>query len=1822
LGGAGVIFRERAVFAMNGGTWKGSVSLEFDEEDGFQISFDSGVHTVSFRLAPASPTGLTGLHFPSLGVSVDFITADEFGEFNARRRSVWRGQQQWLSSPAGWVFRGLEERADRESHLLAWLETFDEADDGDLLSTLMELSHDSMSFFTVVLARIAGRDPGRNRAMLSLFEALAHVDWSAAQRLLTFLRPAFRRFIEGGGAIVGLAAALQSGDVASFCWEVGRMTEPAQFRFGREVWFLPCSGLSVSVPPVRVGFSTFGLADAAAAACSLEALRCVVENHGVRVTGKTLLAAVAGGNPLVVKYVWDRLPEGERDSLPGAAASFAAEFGRMNIAEYFVGIANEQQLARCAEEALGTANALFLLHARRRGAQLGVDGTVAALSWPYGREGFHEQDLAAAIIGGHWQCCLLLLERDDGPLKHWVVSLAGRKSDPLVINLLMHAGVPPAVVRELVLCCRVELMLDGDGNIREEVLDLVVPAVKERHSSFLRQLQGPFLAHDRVMLGGDSPEVTVEDFQYLEALRVPRLCWLVARIARFPQAFIQLPAFVPPSAANAVGNGEEDEDEENDSVIEADGGVIQTAEFRENAILGQVSAMAVLSFVRDGLDDHVGLRSLVGTFQGLTHDAVLVNDVDNLPAELREGASVSAHCCFFGAWRSLEMLVEEFTIDLTCVDARGRNLAFFAVAGGHSDRLPWLDQRNVPFDDVDVAAQYGPATLFMQLASGGDYQRWAFHACRGGRADILAICLRWGARADAELVFAAIAGQGPECLSCVIEACGRGGLLQRHLVLAVELGNADILRVLITKGLEFGTEAASRLVRSGGPEEILGEFLADSAASFPGLADEAALSGKFAAFSWLLANGWLPSRQGVVAAARAGHCDCADLGFMALSGDFDGFEQVCFAAELGLPARLTDALRVFDGVPDGALCQAIRGRSSECVRRLIERGVAVEEAELLEAVRADNAEILDLLLDSTSELVQAVLDIAVHLGASKCVFLLVHVRAVPVTARAVMEATRSRNPGCLAVLITEAQRRGTHIAGRKAVAVAVEESWLESLNVLVQSGVPLFPDVRRGVTDPVLLRILDLAAEADTDRQVTATLLLLNAFGFSEDGVERELTPQRVTGGKPAASDLLSRFWRKHYTLSGIQRLRGKIIVLTDELRIELDDQEPGVDCDREVSVFLALSEEFALHHFFLTRPRAPEYVLGVARLRAELDARLGPGNWASIRDCATYSFTGETGDFLRAWGVQQSEAFSRHPQDENPIELLCAGVKRIVKNFGPGCRESLIGYTGDAIDGASYRGVSRPLLDALPVRLQLAILLAGGGIPRVASGPEVPGSGVRVVMPLLVPPALVPSPILDAVSEGVARGLTRAELSRRSGIPKLQVANLVNRMRFFDNVPRVDWEDCEVLGIGPAHDGTPVVFLSVAGGRFADVEACHKLVGFPVLLEKVRKFARERWPPVLVGWAFGESGRHAIAESCPGGAGFAYCAPLELLPSGVREDVWGLPHLEVSPEWLDGSVHGEWLQCAILAGDPLDPRCVPKLDIVVKVGCCSISQDDNWDLHVDFRGAVDPAVATVAAAFAGEEEEEELPEIRLDVVKVPEPHGGGPDVSWFRPVEDASPMQYLGRGGARRYARRCYIDRYILTSEDDRRAVRALRDICRRTPDGGRLFGVGLEVLVAQREGWRLPSNREIARRVAVGVHAVGPILDQLCDANVDLFPILGERRAAQSLDRRGAELDLFFSGLFEWPHRVAVLGEVFGDDHRFEVARELAASVLAGDARPPSDGEIARLSGIGRTETVRLARNEVTEIWRSSPRDLRFMGDLSGPRRRGRPRVRGEPQ
>jgi hypothetical protein len=139
------------------------------------------------------------------------------------------------------------------------------------------------------------------------------------------------------------------------------------------------------------------------------------------------------------------------------------------------------------------------------------------------------------------------------------------------------------------------------------------------------------------------------------------------------------------------------------------------------------------------------------------------------------------------------------------------------------------------------------------------------------------------------------------------------------------------------------------------------------------------------------------------------------------------------------------------------------------------------------------------------------------------------------------------------------------------------------------------------------------------------------------------------------------------------------------------------------------------------------------------------------------------------------------------------------------------------------------------------------------------------------------------------------------------------------------------------------------------------------------------------------------------------------------------------------------------------------------------------------------------------------------------------------------------------------------------------------------------------------MPSKAAIARLSAVGVNAVGGLLDRLRDANPDLFPIL--------VDRRRVQLDLFFSGVPEWASRVAVLGEVFADENEFWVARELAASVLEGKT-PPSDREIARLCGIARRETVRMARSQVTKTWRRSRRDLSFIGDLSEPRRPGRPR------
>jgi hypothetical protein len=80
-------------------------------------------------------------------------------------------------------------------------------------------------------------------------------------------------------------------------------------------------------------------------------------------------------------------------------------------------------------------------------------------------------------------------------------------------------------------------------------------------------------------------------------------------------------------------------------------------------------------------------------------------------------------------------------------------------------------------------------------------------------------------------------------------------------------------------------------------------------------------------------------------------------------------------------------------------------------------------------------------------------------------------------------------------------------------------------------------------------------------------------------------------------------------------------------------------------------------------------------------------------------------------------------------------------------------------------------------------------------------------------------------------------------------------------------------------------------------------------------------------------------------------------------------------------------------------------------------------------------------------------------------------------------------------------------------------------------------------------------------------------------------------------------------------VLQDVFVVEKRFLVARELAASVLE-ERASPTDRETGMLCGIASVETVRVARSEVTEIWRRSKRDLSFIGDLSESRRRGRPR------
>jgi hypothetical protein len=451
------------------------------------------------------------------------------------------------------------------------------------------------------------------------------------------------------------------------------------------------------------------------------------------------------------------------------------------------------------------------------------------------------------------------------------------------------------------------------------------------------------------------------------------------------------------------------------------------------------------------------------------------------------------------------------------------------------------------------------------------------------------------------------------------------------------------------------------------------------------------------------------------------------------------------------------------------------------------------------------------------------------------------------------------------------------------VAVAAREGWPAALDVLIQEGSPVYRSVRVGVTDPVLQRILDLEVQTpDAARVLKSGELLKLMFRRREEPVEGELVPHELRGINPAASNDSSQTWRKQLILAGLQDLGDKELVYVDECRNEGDESGSvfrtamhGVDYNNEASVLIAIARNFVSSHFFLFRPGGWEYLVGAIRMISELDEHFGPGNWQFSHDQASYSVTSRIAEIIREEGARQCQLLPRKPQDLQTIELFLTAFKWIVMKSGADDHQSFVAAMRAVVGGAVQEPILEFLVAAMPMRLQMSVLLAGRGLPAIASGPDGVGPGAKVTFALPVPPALMPPGLYAAFCAAMGEGLTRAELSLKFGFPEIDVGFMMTRFGSSGgNLLQVSWEDFVVLGIFPAYDGTPCVISQDARGRFVDVEACHKLAGVPVFLDKVRAFSRSTYKPVVVGWADDGAGPFAVVECNPGGDLYRHRAP------------------------------------------------------------------------------------------------------------------------------------------------------------------------------------------------------------------------------------------------------------------------------------------------------------------------------------------------------------
>jgi hypothetical protein len=334
------------------------------------------------------------------------------------------------------------------------------------------------------------------------------------------------------------------------------------------------------------------------------------------------------------------------------------------------------------------------------------------------------------------------------------------------------------------------------------------------------------------------------------------------------------------------------------------------------------------------------------------------------------------------------------------------------------------------------------------------------------------------------------------------------------------------------------------------------------------------------------------------------------------------------------------------------------------------------------------------------------------------------------------------------------------------------------------------------------------------------------------------------------------------------------IPVVVDEWRKQCGVDDGRADLAHEVTVLLAMSGDYLFSWVFWGRPDAAQYRLAMIALAAEFNARLGVGRWLLYHDMASYSVTAEVKTLLAELGVKQSEAFSRLPQDQQPIELLNEALR--AESHEPGTFDwlKLLSVIRDAIDAANDPSILQPLVDSLMRRLQTCVILGGDSLPRKLLKPGGFDPGLAIVTELRSTGPPIPPERIAELAAAVRAHDSFEDLALRFQLRPLDIRYFSQRVGFFGTPVAPTWEGCVVLGILPARDGTPMVIFTDAFQQFFHVARCDTLGSFPKLLAAVRQFAIENWPLIAVGRTTVSGEPAFVVESCPGGELFTYAWP------------------------------------------------------------------------------------------------------------------------------------------------------------------------------------------------------------------------------------------------------------------------------------------------------------------------------------------------------------